>query len=299
MAISGKLEWKQFPWEHANVQDIYKHTVTLVGGFVYVYGGRAVQNPAFYVYSLRDRTWSRVPVERTRRLHCTVLAEDKLYLIGGILTNTTASVPKPIEAFDLTLQSSEVVWERFRSHRHCAVYVESRREIFITRGPLIRLNAFSIATRNLSKVEVKGVRATLTRGHSVVEYAGQLFILTSFGPNFSALYVVKLGHGNVAYCSQVKCGPLPGRRRVQLQVVKGYFMGFGGTTTQGKSDHVFLFEPRTRKWKEADREDTVYIKHEGPWPGPGVMRSVTFDGKLLLFGGKHIPSIVEAEFFPN
>ena len=280
---------------------------------MFVSGGARTFGHQFYVYSLAEKQWTTLPGVEPRVQHSTVLVDDKLYIIGGRRSwqagvSSYRSVSTFL-AYDFVMCQSEHGMTRVENYQQVAVYLESRREILILEGFIIKLTALNVDTHNVTSLKVKGPPARWGAGGAVVEHCDKIFV---FGPpmggkrrpsNFNTLWVFHRGNWDVAVCSKLQTkNQVPARRTyMSLNVVNGYLMCFGGKVDINRlTNHVAIMNLRNSVWTEGspDAEHTWW-DYQGTWPQVDMnMAGVEFDGKLLLFGGRTSPGIIELKFSP-
>ena len=295
MRLECHLKWRTLSteWGHPALQDL--DNCTIVGGFLYFHGGRETGRPKFYVYSLKDETWSAIKGALGHWRHEAVLVDDKLFLLGGQISRWNLRLDS-IKVYDLLLDSSQVVCD----HINCSgstVYIERRRALCIVRGLQSRgyVTLFNVDTLQHDAVLVKGEFVASHR-FTALEYAGSVFIHGNWLGGTSVLGVLTFNQRNMATFSRVLT--LKPRTGVQMQLVNGMVLGFGGRRNGIDSEDMLVFNPRTQDYVEASAFESSSLKHEGIWPASGAFKSVSFNGKLLLLGGRHYEMLMQLEFCP-
>ena len=305
MRIAGELSWKQRGLAHPVTREAHTltyHTVTLVGGRVYVHGGFETENAPFHYYTIVSERWTKVPGVRYRFGHTSLLVDDKIYMIGG---GRNASFRVPIEAFDLLTHSVDVVEAECQATQHSAAYVPSRRQIFIVgRMPGhkgTKMLCFDVRSKKLVKLTTKGKKPPMRRFVSKLLESKEKVLLLSGEDQLTHLHVLEFIHGHIATWSDMQLSrAVPPNNKVALQVVDGLIFCFGGQNGWHADTNVlFLMDTETANVVRVGpiSVSSHAVKRSGNWPNPNSgMAAVAWQGDILMFGGSHDAKLMQLEF---
>ena len=297
-----------------------EHTSTLVGGYVYILGGRGLGDAAPYnafVHKLElgmrrwTRTGVRIPSELKRRHHGAFLAQDTIYIYGG-QTGVALDLHSDLWAFELV--SNEF--------QHCQTYgdaplplldislsfFEYTNEAILFGGEPAAMD-FSSQLFALN-LDSKQWRRPITRGkppqprsaHASCTHNDSLFIFGGYGSGgqLGDLHILKAQKSFYVWSQPITRGRLPTPRHDStINYCNGRLIVFGGVSVEGASSELSVFDLPSNRWYKSEylsdepnsEENTsIYtLQVAGKALRRNAHTSVYFRNKLFVIGGDLMP----------
>lgn len=270
------------------------HSATLVGGFVYVYGGLLDRKKNDYLYALdaSANEWRIVPQGGTRpvpRIYGkTCVADDCLYVAGGLevvdIQFNDFPRAKDLWKFDLVLNSwAEIVMpEPFQCD--AMKWYEQGKEVLVFSSTLRALNVASLRLYEPKQVgKPKLTSPVVCADHS----RGMLFVLSEYSKRSKRswkLFTLE-GHSGEFTWSEVKVACPKWRSFAGLSFIHGRLLLFGGLyPSHGPTAMIEVFDIKAKAWFTVDGENSPY-RSTGDFRGCFKGAFVTLQDQVILVGG--------------
>ena len=299
MVLGGVLKWGRGVLQDPYLDNyLINATTTLVGSFVYVHGGEGRSACPLYRFCLVSGKWVKLKGAPYRYKHTCILANDKLYLIGGVRNGRR---DLPLEIYDLAVETSEE-FNGCDEPNQIAAYLESRQQIMILGGiSRIRTYGFDVETNVLMAYLTRGETPPYHTRQCLIAEDEQLYFTTqsrNIDDNRTTLYMLKLAASYSATWSKLK---LPGSGLLVhslslLQASNGLIICFGADRVE-RSFQLFIIDPSTG---EATRAGTTITESSWSWTGSWALAntdvsSFVRQGTIWIVGGRQYSTIVKLE----
>ena len=275
-------------------------TVTLVGDRIYCLGGVREQHFGAYL-STRNWLWSTIDAGVKRRCYAAAaLADEKLYIYGGVEHQTAPDPFNDLLEFDLVLGTIAQIQTASGSpvgrSGMTAVFAEWRREIIFFGGLKSmgvaepRTNetlCFNVDRKAWHVLKLKGELPIPRVGHSAELVGESMFVYGGFTTNMEFLgdmWIATLSLNPPPTWSRVEVkGFEPvGRTLSCLHKMNGTLLVFGGASTSGFAvSDLCVFCVKRNEWKSAPSSEVV-VSGRAPVKTDHFMSVGTYDGAVFF-----------------
>lgn len=297
-----------------------EHTSTLIGGHVYILGGRGLGDAAPYnafvhKLELTKRRWTRtrvrIPSELKRRHHGAFLVEDKIYVYGG---QSGVALELHSDLWVLDLITAE--FQRCETGGECPEplldisisFFEYTNEAILFGGEPAAMDfssqlfALDLACKTWRRPVTRGKPPKPRSAHASCTHYDKLFIFGGYGSEgqLGDLHILRAIKSVYSWSQPITRGMLPTPRHdATIDYCDGRIIVFGGVSFDGASSELSLLDLGRRRWFRSkywnrqdhseDNDSMFTFRVDGKALRRNAHTSLYFRNKLFIIGGDLMP----------